>query len=120
MGRTAILLVALLAVAGCGSSSKSVFTPTTEIGQAVTTTTDKAAAAHECRATADAARAASAVSYANSPGTYPATFTEMTTGKTPPLVAQAGVVVTATTLTGTGWTLTMTGGGAKPPTFTCS
>jgi hypothetical protein len=60
------------------------------------------------------------VFYANSaPSKWPATFTDMTTGNPPVLDPPSGAVVTATTITGDGWTLTMTGGGASRPTFTC-
>ena len=80
-----------------------------------------------CQATADAAKAASAVFYANgdgssSPGAnkYPVSFTEL---QGPPVVLDipSGVQVTdGTHLTGKGWVLTMTPGTATvAPTFTC-
>jgi hypothetical protein len=68
----------------------------------------------------DAARAASAVFYANSaPNKWPATFTDLTTGNPPVLDPPNDAAVAATTITGDGWKLTITGGGATRPTYTC-
>ena len=60
-----------------------------------------------CQASADAAKAAASVTYANSsanPAAFPQTLTEMT----------------SPAKTGKGWTLTMAGGGTTAPTFTCA
>jgi len=72
-----------------------------------------------CATTADASRAASTVHFANT-NAYPNSFDDMT-GTTPPeLEVSPDLTQAATTLTGTGWTLTMAGGGgATAPTFTC-
>ena len=72
-----------------------------------------------CKATADAAKAASAVFYANSAtNAYPTSFTDLINGKE--LDNSAGLVDGGSTLTNTGkWTVTMAGGGATAPTFTC-
>lgn len=71
-----------------------------------------------CKTSADAAKAATAVFYANNNGAYPTTFPDMT-GSTPKMLELAsGVTPTsALILTGTGWTLTMAAG--SPPTYTC-
>ena len=72
-----------------------------------------------CQASKDAAKAATAVYYANNDGAYPATFAAMT-GSTPPMLELAdGVTATSpTVLTGDGWTLTLTPG--SPPTYACA
>ena len=75
-----------------------------------------------CKASKDAATTASAAYYANqSPNTWPSTFTDMT-GANPVSVftVPSGVTEAANTLTAGNWTLTMAGGGASQPTFTCS
>jgi prepilin-type N-terminal cleavage/methylation domain-containing protein len=62
-----------------------------------------------CTATQDASTAASAVYFASTGG-YPINFSVMTAGSPPALTLQTGVAVGATpftTLTGSGWTLTM-------------
>ena len=79
-----------------------------------------------CQATADAAKAASAVFFANSadkptptPAAYPTSFTDLVG---PPVLLDipSGVTNGGTTLTGKGWTLTMTPGTATvAPSFTC-
>ena len=82
-----------------------------------------------CAATADAAKAASAVFYANSPTSqYPTDFAGMTTpGSGPALFELPASGVTpnppgagVTVLTGKGWTLTLSGGGANEAVFTCT
>jgi prepilin-type N-terminal cleavage/methylation domain-containing protein len=78
-----------------------------------------------CNTSADAARAATAVFYANKNGAYPTTFTDMTNplpAGTPKMLELAsGVTATdATHLDGTGWTLTMGLVAGSPPTYTCS
>lgn len=75
-----------------------------------------------CTASLDAAKAASVVHFANT-GSYPATFTAMT-GATPQeltLPTGASVSTNGLSVTGNGWTLTLTPGtsGAQP-TFACS
>lgn len=73
-----------------------------------------------CSATADAAKAASAVFYANSAtNSFPSTFTAM---QGPPVVLDvpSGVTVAAGTLTAKNWKLDIAGGGATAPTFTCT
>ena len=72
-----------------------------------------------CQASADAARAASTVHYANT-GAYPATLYAMTitTPKELELPTGVSVAVNANSTTGGTWTLTMTPGvGALPPSF---
>jgi len=71
-----------------------------------------------CSATVDAAKAAAAVHYANTNGQYPATFAAMTGTNPPELTLASGVNDGGTTLTGNGWTVTMTGGGTVANTFT--
>ncbi len=71
-----------------------------------------------CSATVDAAKAAAAVHYANTGGQYPASFAAMTGTNPPELTLASGVKDNGTTLTGNGWTVTMTGGGSGPNTFT--
>jgi hypothetical protein len=76
--------------------------------------------ADTCRATRDASKAASAAFYANSsPYEFPHAFTDMTRGSPKVLDPPSGATVTASTITGDGWTLTMSGGGSTMPIFTC-
>lgn len=76
-----------------------------------------------CQSTADAAKAASAVFYANSgsPGTFPVDFHDLTTPNKvldiPSSVTPSAPAVGDKALTGKGWTLTMSGGGATAPVF---
>jgi prepilin-type N-terminal cleavage/methylation domain-containing protein len=72
-----------------------------------------------CRATLDAAKAASVVHLAST-NSYPGTLSAMTTGSSPALSLPAGVGLAANGLATTGqtWTLTMSPG--QPPTFVCS
>ena len=80
-----------------------------------------------CRASADAAKSASAVYYANSntpgPATFPTDFFQLTSpNKTfdiPAGVTPAVPVAGNKVLTGKGWTLTMSQGGAVAPVFVC-
>lgn len=75
-----------------------------------------------CEASKDAAKAASTVHYANT-GTWPTTFTAMTSTTPKELEVPSGVTVNATTLVGQGssWTLTLSpGSGSVGPTFACS
>jgi type IV pilus assembly protein PilA len=79
-----------------------------------------------CQATADAAKAASAVFYANSANnSFPTTFTQMDGTGVPATVVldiPSGVQKTsATQLKGKSWTLDMTAGaGGAAPTFACT
>jgi prepilin-type N-terminal cleavage/methylation domain-containing protein len=69
-----------------------------------------------CTASADAAKAATAVHYANNAGVYPTTFTAMVSANE--LDPGTGTTVAATTIKhGSDWTLTMTPG--SPPTYGC-
>ena len=68
----------------------------------------------------DASKAASAVFYANSAtSVFPHAFTDMTSGSPKVLDPPSGATVTASKITGDGWTLTMSGGGSTTPIFTC-
>jgi prepilin-type N-terminal cleavage/methylation domain-containing protein len=76
-----------------------------------------------CKASADAAKAASAAFYANNSNTWPATLNALATD-TPDVYEEPSGAVFAgagpsTMKVGT-WTLTQTGGGASQPTFACS
>jgi prepilin-type N-terminal cleavage/methylation domain-containing protein len=73
-----------------------------------------------CQASADAARAATAVHFSNTPGgAYPASFADMITPKE--LEVPTGVVnATPTTLVGKNWTLTMINPGVKTVNYECS
>ncbi len=70
-----------------------------------------------CQASADAAKAAATVHYANT-GSYPATLSAMTVTSPKELELPSGVTVAANVTAGATWTLTMTAG--TPPTFACS
>ncbi len=73
-----------------------------------------------CEASRDAARTAATVHYANT-GSWPTTFTAMTSTSPKELEVPSGVTVNATTLEGDNWTLTLTAGsGNDGPTFACS
>lgn len=86
-----------------------------------------------CKTSADAAKAATAVFYANNNGTYPITFTSMT-GSAPKMLELSGgttVDVTGLIASGTGWILTMAPGAPivpavvpaaslTVPTYTCT
>ncbi|HTK17787.1 MAG TPA: hypothetical protein VL769_15450 [Acidimicrobiia bacterium] len=86
----------------------------------LTTTSTRNSATDTCRAMSDASKAASAVFYANSvPNMFPHAFTDMTSGNPKMLDPPSEATVTASTITGDGWTLTISGGGATTPTFTC-
>jgi prepilin-type N-terminal cleavage/methylation domain-containing protein len=73
--------------------------------------------ASACQASADAAKAASVVHFANK-SVYPSTFADMTGAAEYDL--PSGVTGGGTVLTGKGWTLTMGAGGATANTFTCA
>jgi prepilin-type N-terminal cleavage/methylation domain-containing protein len=77
-----------------------------------------------CAATADAAKAATAVHYANT-NAYPATFAVMTGATPKELDVPAGVTINATTLVKgpaatPQWTLTMNGAGTSAVGYTCT
>jgi prepilin-type N-terminal cleavage/methylation domain-containing protein len=79
-------------------------------------------AASACEATRDAATTAAAADFATN-GAYPTTFTAMTSTTPPELDTNGNAALTvaaATIKNGTKWTLTIAGGGATAPTFTCS
>ena len=92
----------------------------------LTNTGSKAA----CTTSKDGAKAASAAYYANqSPNAWPTTIAQMSTDSatapvnSPPvyeLPAGGTLNGAGTVLTGNGWTLTIGGGGASQPTFTCA
>jgi prepilin-type N-terminal cleavage/methylation domain-containing protein len=71
-----------------------------------------------CKASADAAKAASVVYYANNNHAWPADIAVMDGDE---LVKAEGTTIVASTMTGDGWTVTMTAGsGGNGPTFACS
>jgi len=78
--------------------------------------TDKGSSS-ACQASADAAKAAATVHYANT-GAYPATLAEMTTSSPAELELPSGVTAVGMATSGATWTLTMTAG--TPPTFACT
>jgi len=73
-----------------------------------------------CAASLDAAKAGSQV-YLASNGSYPTTFTQMTSGASPALTVPSGVTANANgaAMTGSGWTLTLWAAGSAAPVFTC-
>jgi len=94
------------------------------LGVPLTTTPTTESGADSCQALGDASKAASAVFYANSsPSSFPSDYFDLTSpqkvldipsGVTPNPPAAGDKV-----LTGKGWTLTMSAGGATAPIFTC-
>ena len=86
--------------------------------------------AGSCRATADSARAATAIYYTNSnQSTFPSDFFQLTSPQktlaidsrvTPNPTSTPALAPGDTVLTGSGWTLTMSGGGATEPSFACA
>jgi prepilin-type N-terminal cleavage/methylation domain-containing protein len=83
-----------------------------------------------CQASLDAAKAATAVHYANNNGTYPTGLGQLTAGTNPEWEAPTGILPTVvaagppqvTAITTNGWTLTMTQGAttSNAPTFVCT
>ena len=73
-----------------------------------------------CSASADAARAATAVYYANTSGTYPGKLGDMTGSNPPMLVLPGAGQATDTTYQVNGWTLTMTLHAPNAPTYSCA
>ena len=72
-----------------------------------------------CTASHDASKAAATVYYADQ-SAYPTTFTDMTSIDALTLPTDAKVSEDGLTVTGSGWTLVMSGKGDTMPTFTCS
>ena len=73
-----------------------------------------------CQASADAAKAATAVYFADTKA-YPATLGALVTNGALQLPSGVTAAGTATATTGASWTLTMAAGtGGAAPTFTCS
>ncbi len=70
-----------------------------------------------CAASLDASKAGAVVYFAKH-ASYPTTFTDMVDEGA--LDPATDVTVADATLTADGWTLTLAGGGATKPTFTCS
>jgi prepilin-type N-terminal cleavage/methylation domain-containing protein len=73
--------------------------------------------ASACTASLDASKAGAVVYFAQN-GAYPTSFPAMVSVDA--LTVPTEVTVANTTLTGSGWTLTLSGGGASRPTFACS
>ena len=76
-----------------------------------------------CRATADAARSASAIYFAHTGGRYPTRWSDLTVPRGRVFPLPTDVVINAANprqLAGPDWTLTMTGGGATAPAFACA
>ena len=73
-----------------------------------------------CNASADGARAATAVYYANTSGTYPTKFSDMTASTPPMLVLPGSGTLTNTTYAVNGWTLTLTPHTNAAPTYSCT
>jgi hypothetical protein len=80
-------------------------------------------ARRSCRASADAARSASTLYFANSGGgSYPVKWSDMTTSNHPIYKLETNVVINSGNpkeLDGAGWRLIVSGGGVSAPTFTC-
>jgi prepilin-type N-terminal cleavage/methylation domain-containing protein len=70
-----------------------------------------------CTASLDASKAGSVVYFAQN-SEFPDTFPDMTGAGA--LEAPSDVTVADKTMTGQGWTLTLTGDGTAKPTFACS
>jgi type IV pilus assembly protein PilA len=82
-----------------------------------------------CAASRDAAKAATAVFYANNSGTYPQQLSDMSSTTPPIWEPPTGITPTAgvgtpkvSTIATNGWTLTMTAGATATdaPTFVCT
>jgi prepilin-type N-terminal cleavage/methylation domain-containing protein len=75
-----------------------------------------------CTATADSAKAASQVYFAANSNTYPADFTQLTTGSAPAMSLPSGVSVDSDDHTklvnGSSWTLTLVPVSGAAPNFT--
>jgi len=85
--------------------------------------TNRVSTENACRASADAARSASAVYFADNGGSYPAQWSDLTASNPPMFALAANVAINATNpkeLDGRGWKLTLAGGGTSEAVFTCS
>jgi hypothetical protein len=89
-----------------------------------TRTAIDAAGVRACQASADAARAASTVYFANGGGTYPTTWSDLTGSASPVFSLPSNAVINRANpkeLDSTdGWKLIISNGGAHPAQFTCS
>jgi hypothetical protein len=80
------------------------------------------AAAAACKANATAATAASAVHFANTGGTYPTKWSDLTASTPPNFELSPHTVINPrdpAELDGNGWKLILSGGGATAPSFAC-
>ena len=76
-----------------------------------------------CNAATGAADAASQVYFANSGGSYPTKWSDLTAGSPPLFLLPTGVVINPNKpdeLDGQGWKLKMSGGGTTAPGFACT
>jgi hypothetical protein len=111
------IAVLVLTVVGCASTSSSKSTTSLRtVPQPETPTTRSKA--EECRVAGQAAKAASALSYANT-DRFPTTFAQLTKVKPPVLVLDGYIAEGGKVFVGNGWRLTMNGSGTAPPAFTC-
>jgi hypothetical protein len=130
---TAIVGVSTLTGSSNGGGGSGVGSPAAEAAAAVAAAAGGAAAKaapgrsssrSACRASADAARSASAFYFANSGGrSYPVKWSDMTTSNPPIYKLETNAVINSGNpkeLDGRGWKLTVSGGGGSQPTFTCS
>jgi hypothetical protein len=140
---TVVILGALMAAAIVGVSSMTGGSNGSSVLSAVTSTTrggDRGAssggsgtnvssgggisASSACKASADAAKAGSALYFASSEGaSFPVKWSDMTSAKPPLFTLAPNVVINPsnpTELEGPGWKMVMAGGGTRAPTFTCS
>jgi hypothetical protein len=104
-------------------SAGIVVTPTTSTPGSTTGGAGGNGVIRACSASADAARAASAVYYANTGGTYPTKWSDLTASAPPTFELPTDVIISPgnpVELSGKGWKLTMTGGGTTSTDFTCS
>jgi hypothetical protein len=132
---TAIVGVSTLTGSSDGSGIRGIGSPAAEAAAAVAASAGGAAvvaaprggsssARNGCTASADAARSASTFYFANSGGrSYRVKWSDMTTSNPPIYKLETNVVINGGNpkeLDGRGWKLTVSGGGASEPTFTCS
>jgi prepilin-type N-terminal cleavage/methylation domain-containing protein len=75
--------------------------------------------ASACTASSDAAKAGSVVYFAQN-GAYPSSFADMVADGALTLADDVTIDATERILTGSGWTLTLTGDGSAAPTFACA
>jgi hypothetical protein len=103
--RQSVLVLASVVLAACGGST---------LREA-----PRAASLAACAITRNSARTAGELVHTTT-GSYPATFTALTSGSPPALVPGNDTSITDTTIEGKGWILTMSGGGTTPPKLTCA